>query len=541
MPVYFDSKDSQYGKSGSEEWTGEVFRRAYVLDSGPFSEVEDRLALGFSVLVYLPGNCIRAASERVQRVSPELKQREWKVFGRADSAGQTLAEIWQGYTGLLDLIKTWWSGTAEQPHAIFENLDLLDDGHGGLDQSDPAKTALFYLTDCVRNGVALGLSDLSAGELPQAVRRVFDEEVWLAEVTHGRFGSLVPRMLADKLAGSGGTIARGPLWSLASRLRWIDPIRAVRIMERLPAPIDHALQEAARITRTAEFTLPVGEPLSDAAIRCGFETATVELLEHAIIEPYRDWAGYTGNDSEAELRKLPPGLILYGPPGTGKTSLARWIAGRIGIPVRQVAAADLKRSDWGLTERLVRELFATARRAAPCVIVLDDADDLLRERARLQGGLASAEGSVVNAFLQEIEGYRGTLEGVLTILTTNRFDAIDPAVNSRLGLHKKIPYPLTRDQVAAIVEEGLRRYGLPGDDEAFLHDLAGFFFASRSQPHLTVDDPGERRRAREGLFAARDIVGAMRLLLGPDPQSAGLKRLRAHYEELAELALAQDK
>jgi hypothetical protein len=341
---YFESKHPDYGKAGSPSWNKEVFRRAFVINNGRFGQVQKRLALGFSVLVYLPGNCIRSASDLVRTTATG----RWRVFGRAESEGETLAEVWRGSTGLFDLFNNWVTQGQEAPQAIFENLDLLSDGRGGIDQSNEAKTALFYLTECVRNGVVLGLSDLRAGELPEPLRRPFSEEVFLTDVPFDRFRSIVPYSLVESLAPREKHLTDGQTWLLASRLRWTDPLRAVRIMETLSGDLGEVLAGAAAATRTSEFTPPPPAP-EDVEPPTGFEKVTLDLLVGAFIRPYRDWSKYQGGDPQRELRKLPRGLILYGPPGTGKTTLARWIADSIGIPTRQVSAADLKRSDWGLT------------------------------------------------------------------------------------------------------------------------------------------------------------------------------------------------
>jgi Cdc6-like AAA superfamily ATPase len=539
---YFDTANGDFGKTGSNEWNKEVFRRAFVVEAngrkGPFRHVIERLELGFSVLVYLPGNCMRAAAE-------VAKSSGWKILGRLDKA-DSLSELWKGYTGLFDDLKSWFTA-ATQPHAIFENLDMLSDGHGGLDQSNEAKTALLYLTECVRTGVVLGLSDLRAGELPDPIRRPFAEEVYLSEVSFDRFPSLIPKVLADTLAGQDQQLSASAEWLLASRLRWTDPLRAVRVMESLvtgiqednpdrEAILGRVLAKAAEATRTSRFVLPYTQAGRQIPEPKGFEPETVRLLKSAFIEPYRKWAAYSGADSAAELRKLPRGLILFGPPGTGKTTLARWLTDSIGIPVCQVSAADLKRPDWGQTERLVEELFASARRAAPCAIILDDAEDLLRERSGLQGDLASAEGGVVSAFLRAIEGYSGPIEGVLVVLTTNQFFALDKAARSRLSRHIKVPYPLKKAQVEEIVRAAEMHYSFKLNEDC-AREITEFFWQPRQNTTEETESPGGRKKVASGLWAPRDILAAMQLMVGDDPGGAGFTRMKAHYEGLKALNL----
>ena len=111
------------------------------------------------------------------------------------------------------------------------------------------------------------------------------------------------------------------------------------------------------------------------------------------------------------------------------------------------------KSKWfGDPERNVHRLFRDARRAAPCVLVFDDADNLMPDRSNLQGSVASTEQSVVNAFLQELEGFEEDSSGILVILTTNRYASLDPALRQRLGDPIRIPYVLSRKQIEALLE-----------------------------------------------------------------------------------------
>jgi hypothetical protein len=526
---------------GTPQWSSDVFRRAYLYPGSAFQRVVFRIRSGFSVLVYLPGNVMRAAAEVIRaQVGGAVP---WMEHGQADSKITTYADIWRASTGLLAQLTNWLKGVdTMRPYAIFHNLDTLNDGHGSLDTSNEARTALFYLTECTRTGVVLGLSDLAAGPLPEAVRRPFGEEVWLEEIPMTRFHVLIPRELGQQL-GWESTIPEGPAHLLASRLRWTDPCRAVRILSEVTdaSDIGDALSKVTAQTRSVEFsdpaTLKFGLP-NGFRTPPGYEESTIRLLEDNIVFPYHRWAEYTGSDPETQLHRLPAGMVLHGPPGTGKSRLAGWVASRIGIPFRQVGAADLKRADWGLTERLVRELFRSARRAAPCMIVLDDADDLLPDRDAIgDSGLAGAERGVVNAFLQELEGFRGRLEGVLVVLTTNRYNKLDRAAKSRLPLICKIPYPLTREQIRKIVIEIGRQYGVePGSwTPGVLDRLEDFFFKPLRPVEKNVEDPEVRRTMTEDLYSPRDISAALRMMLpasGGTPTLADVDRIDDYYRKL---------
>lgn len=540
----FDSNNADWPK-GSQARNKELFGRAYCHNNGPFEQVCVRLAQAFSVVVYLPGNCMMAAAEVAKQHSGNWN---WEELGRAAEDSQTIADAWFASTRMLQRINDFLSWVQPAPPAlIFHNLQLLTDDRGSLYPGDGAKTALYYLTETARSGRVLGLSDIRAGELPGPIRQVFDEEIWLKEIEPARFFSLIPQKLGRLLAGDSDKVLVSSAKMIASRLRWTDPIRAVAIMDGVAATSDtgsdflKAILAQIRDTgKSVEFVDPRNLPeidINEKGEPTGYEEDVTTLLKTSIIEPYKQWAQFTGEEEilNSLLQRLPPGLILWGPPGTGKTRLARWIAQSIDLPVRLVGAADLKRADWGLTEQLVRQLFRSARQAAPCIVVLDDADDLLPDRESLQGGLASAERGVVNAFLQELEGWQGRLEGVLLILTTNRYGFLDAAARERLHIHCRIPFPLDKKQVGEIVEAVAKSYALalPEETKRKLED----FFLQRPVPVIAdsvdLSNPDERRKQKENLYSHRQIAAAMRLLIpqtGNSVTEADVNRMKRHLE-----------
>jgi SpoVK/Ycf46/Vps4 family AAA+-type ATPase len=183
---------------------------------------------------------------------------------------------------------------------------------------------------------------------------------------------------------------------------------------------------------------------------------------------------------------------------------------------------------------LVQDLFLQASQAAPCVIVLDDADDLLPERSDISGSVASAERGIVDAFLRELDGFGGRIEGALIILTTNRFDHLDRAARSRFSLKRPIPYPLDRVQVAEIVDETAHALGL--DISEVRESLIERFMAPVVRPGEPLKTRQQRGQATENLFAPRDIQAAMRLL------SDGVSvRYRPHLDDVRRMERQLDR
>jgi transitional endoplasmic reticulum ATPase len=124
--------------------------------------------------------------------------------------------------------------------------------------------------------------------------------------------------------------------------------------------------------------------------------------------------------------KPPKGILLSGPPGCGKTLLAKAIATESQVNFLSVKGPALISKYVGESERGVREMFRTARQAAPCIIFLDETEALLPAR-----GTGSSEAHVservLSQFLAELDGIE-ELKGVLVLGATNRLDLMDPAV-----------------------------------------------------------------------------------------------------------------
>lgn len=137
----------------------------------------------------------------------------------------------------------------------------------------------------------------------------------------------------------------------------------------------------------------------------------------------------------------PRGILLWGPPGTGKTLLAKAVASQSRANFICVNGPELLTRWVGAAEAAVRELFARARQASPCVVFIDEIDSLAPVRG-LYGGDSGVSDRVVGQLLTELDGLQ-TCTDVLLIGATNRPEAIDPALlrSGRLDLQLKIDLP----------------------------------------------------------------------------------------------------
>ena len=126
--------------------------------------------------------------------------------------------------------------------------------------------------------------------------------------------------------------------------------------------------------------------------------------------------------------KIPKGALLVGPPGTGKTLLAKAVAGEAGVPISSMSGSDFVEMFVGVGARRVRDLFRQAKEKSPCIIFIDEIDDVGRARSKnpSMGGNDERE-NTLNALLTEMDGF-GTNSGVIILAATNRADMLDSAL-----------------------------------------------------------------------------------------------------------------
>lgn len=125
--------------------------------------------------------------------------------------------------------------------------------------------------------------------------------------------------------------------------------------------------------------------------------------------------------------RIPKGIILVGPPGTGKTLLARAIAGEAGVPFFSISGSDFVEMFVGVGASRVRDLFADAKKHAPCIIFIDEIDAVARRRGSGMGGGHDEREQTLNQLLVEMDGF-GVNEGIIVMAATNRVDILDPAI-----------------------------------------------------------------------------------------------------------------
>ena len=128
--------------------------------------------------------------------------------------------------------------------------------------------------------------------------------------------------------------------------------------------------------------------------------------------------------------RVPHGVLLTGPPGTGKTLLARAVAGEASVPFFSMSASEFVEAIVGVGAARVRDLFASAKAAAPSIVFIDELDAIGRSRtsgtAGFSGGNDERE-QTLNQILTEMDGFDSSTS-VIVIGATNRPDVLDQAL-----------------------------------------------------------------------------------------------------------------
>ena len=125
--------------------------------------------------------------------------------------------------------------------------------------------------------------------------------------------------------------------------------------------------------------------------------------------------------------RIPKGILMVGPPGTGKTLLAKAVAGEAGVPFFSLSGSDVVEMLVGVGASRVRDLFAEAKKNAPCIIFIDEIDAVARKRGSGLGGGHDEREQTLNQMLVEMDGF-GVNEGIIVMAATNRVDILDPAI-----------------------------------------------------------------------------------------------------------------
>ncbi len=202
--------------------------------------------------------------------------------------------------------------------------------------------------------------------------------------------------------------------------------------------------------------------------------------------------------------KIPKGVLLVGPPGTGKTMLARAVAGEAGVPFFSISGSEFVEMFVGVGASRVRDLFAKAKKNAPCIIFIDEIDAVGRRRGSGMGGGHDEREQTLNQILVEMDGFEQDTN-VIVLAATNRADVLDPALlrPGRFDRRVNIDLPERKDREAILkvhfankpVESGVdldslaaKTVGSSGADLANMANEAAINAARHNRKKITNDD-----------------------------------------------------
>lgn len=177
----------------------------------------------------------------------------------------------------------------------------------------------------------------------------------------------------------------------------------------------------------------------------GLESAKSSLKE-AVVYPFLRPDLFRG------LREPVRGMLLFGPPGTGKTMLARAVATESHSTFFSISASSLTSKYLGESEKLVRALFAVAKKLSPSIVFVDEIDSIMGSRDN--EGENESSRRIKNEFLIQWSSLSSAAAGnthsnadgddderVLVLAATNLPWSIDEAARRRFVRRQYIPLP----------------------------------------------------------------------------------------------------
>jgi cell division protease FtsH len=125
--------------------------------------------------------------------------------------------------------------------------------------------------------------------------------------------------------------------------------------------------------------------------------------------------------------RAPCGILMVGAPGVGKTRLAQALAGECGANFISITGSYFSAKYYGVGIQKVKHLFELARKNAPTMIFVDEADGLAKRTDTGNGPVEAESNRIINQLLGEMDGFASN-EGVIIVAATNHPDNLDEAL-----------------------------------------------------------------------------------------------------------------
>ncbi|MEK7139126.1 MAG: ATP-dependent zinc metalloprotease FtsH [Patescibacteria group bacterium] len=233
--------------------------------------------------------------------------------------------------------------------------------------------------------------------------------------------------------------------------------------------------------------------------------------------------------------KIPKGVLLMGAPGTGKTLLAKAVAGEAGVPFFSISGSEFVEMFVGVGASRVRDLFARAKKAAPCIIFIDEIDAVGRQRGAGLGGSHDEREQTLNQILVEMDGF-DTSTNVIVMAGTNRPDVLDPALRrpGRFDRQVVLDLPDIRDRQEILGIHARNKVMESGVDLRVVAQRTPGFSGADLANVLNEAAILAARRNKKKISQAEVLESIEKVMLGPERKSHILspreKEITAYHE-----------
>jgi hypothetical protein len=202
-----------------------------------------------------------------------------------------------------------------------------------------------------------------------------------------------------------------------------------------------------------------------------------------------------------EDTKVPTSAILYGPPGTSKTQLAEIIAKALGWPLLALDPSHLTRRGIDAVHSEAGVLFGMLQRCERMVVLLDEFDELVRER---EGGSEMEARFLTTAMLPKLTALSNERR-IVYLIATNHLEQFDAAIRrqGRFDLIVPVMPPCTAEKERKWPVLAAAVAALPEDWRARARgDLADLTFLEAEE----LADAAELVEALEGVRDAEELA-----------------------------------